>query len=170
MHLIASTARISPLCDLEDSVRGSRLVVGEHVMIDAFVKLAFTGGSGDVVIGDWCYINSGCVLYSGNGITLGRDVLLAANCVLAPTDHAYDDRDTPVRLQGFRASRGGIVVEDDVWVGAGSVLLDGTVLRRGAVVAAGSVVRGEVAPFTIVAGNRAVPVGMRGELAGKEPA
>jgi len=163
VHSIAATARISPLCDLEDSVKGSRLVIGEHVMIDAFVKVVFSGGLGDVIIGDWCYVNSGCVLYSGNGITMGRDVLLAANCVLAPTDHEYGDREVPVRLQGFRPSRGGITIEDDVWVGAGSVLLDGTILRRGAVVAAGSVVRGEVPPFTIVAGNRAVPVGVRGQ-------
>lgn len=162
MQLIAPTARISPLCDLEDSVRGSRLVIGEHAKVDAFVKIVFAGGSGDVVIGDWCYVNSGCVLYSGNGITIGRDVLLAANCVLAPTDHEYADRDVPLRTQGFRPSRGGIVIEDDVWVGAGSILLDGTILRRGAIVAAGSVVRGEVAPFTVVAGNRAVPVGIRG--------
>jgi acetyltransferase-like isoleucine patch superfamily enzyme len=162
MQLIAPTARISPLCDLEDSVRGSRLVIGEHAKVDAFVKILFSGGSGDIVIGDWCYVNSGCVLYSGNGITIGRDVLLAANCVLAPTDHEYADRHVPLRMQGFRPSRGGIVIEDDVWVGAGSVLLDGTILRRGAIVAAGSVVRGEVAPFTVVAGNRAVPVGIRG--------
>jgi acetyltransferase-like isoleucine patch superfamily enzyme len=162
MHLIASTARISPLCDLEDSVRGSRLVIGENAKIDAFVKVVFSGGSGDIVIGEWCYVNSGCVLYSGNGITMGRDVLLAANCVLAPTDHEYADRDVQIRLQGFRPSRGGVTIEDDVWVGAGSVLLDGTRLGRGAIVAAGSVVRGDVPPFTIVAGNRAVPVGMRG--------
>jgi acetyltransferase-like isoleucine patch superfamily enzyme len=166
---IAASARISQLADLEDSVRGSQLIVGENVLIDSFVKVVFSGGTGDVVIGDWCYINSGCVLYSGNGITLGRDVLLAANCVLAPTDHEYARRDIPVRLQGFRPSRGGIVVEDDVWVGAGSVLLDGTTLRRGAVVAAGSVVRGEVEPFTIVAGNRAVVVGIRSPERGDRP-
>jgi acetyltransferase-like isoleucine patch superfamily enzyme len=169
MQRIASTARISPLCDLEDSVRGSILEIGEHAKIDAFVKIVFSGGTGDVVIGDWCYINSGCVLYSGNGIRLGRDVLLAANCVLAPTDHEYAQRDVPVRRQGFRPSRGGIVIEDDVWVGAGSILLDGTILRRGAIVAAGSVVRGEVAAFAIVAGNRAVPVGVRGGDEGSVP-
>src|SRR6202166_5147567 len=105
MQLIAPTARISPLCDLEDSVRGSRLVIGEHAKVDAFVKILFSGGSGDIVIGDWCYVNSGCVMYSGNGITIGRDVLLAANCVLAPTDHEYADRDVPLRMQGFRPSR-----------------------------------------------------------------
>ena len=82
MNQIADTAVISHLSDIETSSRGSRLIVGDNVMIDAFVKIKFTGGSGDVVIGKGSFINSGCVLYSGNGIQIGCDVLIAANCTL----------------------------------------------------------------------------------------
>ena len=167
MHEISPAARISPLADLEDSVRGSRLVIGPGVMVDSFVKIKFTGGLGDVVIGENSNVNSGCVLYSGNGIRIGRDVLIAANCVFAATNHEYARRDVPIRLQRFKPSKGGIVVEDDVWIGAGCVLLDGAVVRRGAVVAANSVVRGEIGPYAIVAGSPAKPIGIRGaEAAG----
>ena len=101
------------------------------------------------------------MLYSGNGISIGNDVLIAANCTLAPVNHAYRDRHRLIREQGFVPSRGGIVIEDDVWIGANSVLLDGSVLRRGCVVAAGSLVRGERPAYSICRGTPAVPVDER---------
>jgi virginiamycin A acetyltransferase len=154
-------ARVSPLADIEDSRRGSRIVVGARSMVDAFVKIKPAGGSGDVVVGEDCAINSGCVLYTGNGITLGNGVAVAANCTFAATNHEYQQRDVPIRQQGFRASKGGIVVEDDVWIGANVVLLDGALLRRGCVIGAGSVVRGEVPAYSIQAGNPLLLKGWR---------
>lgn len=161
VHAIASTALISPLADIEDSARGSVLSVGDGTRIDAFVKIKFAGGAADVVIGSACQINSGCVLYSGNGITIGDGVLIAANVVFAPTNHATADPDIPIRHQGFARSRGGIRVGDDVWIGAGAVLLDGARVGDGAVIGALALVRGEVAPYAIVVGNPARVVGTR---------
>ena len=158
-------AQVSPLADLERSQRGTRIVIGAECRIDSFVKIKPAGGRGDVLIGERCYLNSGCVLYSGNGIRIGNDVLIAANCTLAPVNHAFRDRDRLIREQGFGPSRGGIVVEDDVWIGANCVLLDGAVLRRGCVVAAGSLVRGELPAYSICRGTPAVQVGMRSSSA-----
>jgi len=56
---IAPSARISPLADIEDSTRGSRIIIEDEVVIDAFVKIKPSGGSGDVVIGRGTVINSG---------------------------------------------------------------------------------------------------------------
>lgn len=162
MHEIEPTARISPLADLETSVRGSRLVIGADCMIDAFVKVKFVGGSGDIRVGSRVFVNSGTVIYSGHGVTIGNDVLIAANCTFAATNHAFSDRDKPIRLQGFQPSRGGILIEDDVWIGANVVLLDGAIIRYGAIVAAGAVVRGEVPAFAIFGGNPAKEIGRRG--------
>jgi virginiamycin A acetyltransferase len=147
------TARISPLADIEESVRGTRFAIGARSMIDSFVKLKPVGGSGEIVIGEDCYINSGCVFYSGNGITLGNQVSMAAGCVLAPVNHEYADPDRPIQAQGFRPSKGGIVIEDDVWLGAGCVILDGAHIGKGAVIGAMSLVRGEIAAYTIASGN-----------------
>ncbi len=161
MLSLAPTARISPLADIEDSVRGTRIVVGDGAVIDAFVKIKPAGGSGDVVIGARSVINSGCVIYSGHGVKIGEDVLVAANCTLAATNHEFRDRKRRIRDQGFMPSRGGIVIEDDVWIGAGAVLLDGAVLRQGCVVAAGSVVTGELPAYSISRGAPAKVVGWR---------
>ncbi len=161
MHCIDPAAVISPLADIEDSIRGSVLTIGAGAHIDAFVKIKFTGGHGDVTIGPHTYLNSGCVVYSGNGITFGRDVLVAANCVFAPTNHEFADRERPIRLQGFRPSKGGIRIGDDVWIGAGTVVLDGAVIGNGAVIGALSLVRGEIEPYAIVAGAPARRIGTR---------
>jgi len=154
-------ARISTLADIKDSVRGSRILVGAHSTIDAFVKIKPVGGSGDILIGAHTYINSGCVLYSGNGITIGNNVAIAANCTLAPVNHAYREKSKLISEQGFLPSKGGLIIEDDVWIGANCVILDGSILRRGVVVAAGTVVRGELAAYGIYAGSPMECKGMR---------
>lgn len=163
MLRIDSTAKISPLSDIEPSIRGTVIQIGARTMVDAFVKIKPTGGSGDVVIGADCAINSGTVIYTGNGVMIGDAVLIAANCTLAPTNHEFGDPGRRIRDQGFQASRGGIVIEDDVWLGANVVVLDGAVIGRGCVVAAGSVVRGRLEPFSIYAGIPAQRVRARGQ-------
>lgn len=159
---IHPSARISALADIEDSVRGTRIEIGAGVTIDAFVKIKPVGGSGDVVIGAHSTINSGCVLYSGNGIRMGSGVLVAANCTFAPVNHEYGRRDLPIRQQGFRPGKGGLNIGDDVWIGANCVFLDGCVIGDGCVIAAGSVVRGTLEPYGIYGGNPLAKLGERG--------
>ncbi len=158
---IHTSAKISHLCDIEDSTRGTRIIIGENCVVDSFVKIKPAGGSGDVVIGSSSYINSGCVLYSGSGITIGNNVLIAANCTFAPVNHDFRDPDRLIREQGFLPSKGGIRVENDVWIGANSVILDGAYLREGCVIGAGSIVRGEVPSYAIMGGNPLKILGSR---------
>jgi len=161
MIAIHASAKVSPLADIEDSVRGTRIDVSEGVVIDAFVKIKPVGGVGDVFIGPDSVINSGCVLYSGNGIRMGRGVLVAANCTFAPVNHEYARRDVPIAKQGFRAGKGGIVIGDDVWIGANCVILDGAQIGDGCVVAAGSIVRGALEAYGVYGGNPLARLGER---------
>lgn len=166
MLRIAASARISRLADIEESVRGSDIVIEDDVVIDSFVKIKPAGGSGNVLIGRGTVINAGCVLYSGNGIRIGRHVLIAANCTLAPTNHAFADPNVPIRAQGFAPSRGGIAIGDDVWIGANTVLTDGATVGSGSVIGAASLVRGTLPEFCVAFG---VPAAVRG-WRGKRPA
>lgn len=161
MIQISSSARVSPLADIEDSVRGSQIVVGPHSVVDSFVKIKPAGGSGDLIIGSHVTINSGCVFYTGNGIVIGDHVAIAANCTFAPVNHEYQDVNQLIREQGFRPSKGGIVIEEDVWIGANCVVLDGARLRKGCVIGAGSLVRGEIAAYSINAGHPLALIGQR---------
>jgi len=162
MLKIDPTAVISPLADIEKSVRGTLIEIGARTVVDSFVKIKPAGGVGEVVIGADCAINSGTVIYTGNGVRIGDAVLIAANCTLAPTNHAFADRTKRIRDQGFQPSRGGIVIEDDVWLGANVVVLDGAVIGKGTIVAAGAVVRGRLEAYSIYAGAPAQRTGARG--------
>jgi len=161
MHIISKTAKVSPLSDLEISSKGSKIVIGDDCMIDAFVKMKFAGGVGDIIIGNNTYINSGTVLYSGHGILIGNSVLIAANCTFSATNHEFSSKEMTIYEQRFKPSRGGIIIEDDVWIGANTIVLDGAVIRKGAVIGAGSIVKGEIATYTINVGNPLVKIGER---------
>ena len=154
-------AVVDPDARFYPSVRGTRIVVGARSRIDAFAIFRAVGGMGDIVIGEDCFIGPSCVLYSGNGIRLGNDVIVAPHVSIVPTNHAYGDREKPMRLQRFMPSKGGIVVEDDVWIGTHAALLDGSYVERGAIIAAGSVVRGRVPAYTIWGGVPARQIGER---------
>jgi acetyltransferase-like isoleucine patch superfamily enzyme len=158
---IAPGARVSRLADIEDSVRGSRIRIGAGAVVDAFVKIKPAGGAGNIEIGPGSVINAGCVLYTDHGIHIGANVLIAANCTLAPTDHEFADPGRPIHAQGFRPGRGGIVIGDDVWIGANSVLLDGARIGRGSVIGAVSLVPGELPEYCIATGAPARVHGWR---------
>jgi len=158
---ISKKAFISKLADIEDSVRGTQIIINDGVHIDAFVKIKPAGGNGDVVIGRNTFINSGVVIYTGNGVKIGEDVLIAANCTLAPVNHEFCERNRKISQQGFMPSKGGIFIEDDVWIGANCVILDGAILNKGCVVGANSLVRGELEPYSVNVGNPARRIGCR---------
>ncbi len=158
---ISDRAFISKLADIEGSVRGTKIVIEEGVHIDSFVKIKPVGGRGDILIGRNTYINSGTVIYSGNGVRIGSDVLIAANCTIAPVNHEYRRRDMKIVEQRFGPSKGGVIIEDDVWIGANTVLGDGAIVRRGCVIGANSLVNRELEPYSICVGSPVRVIGFR---------
>jgi acetyltransferase-like isoleucine patch superfamily enzyme len=150
---IDPTAYVSPDARVHPSERGTRIVIGAHTRIYDFVVIRAVGGSGDVIIGEHCYINPHCTLYSGSGIRFGNYVLVGPGCSIVPANHEIARLDIEIRKQGFMAPRGGVVVEDDVWIGANCVLLDGAYIESGAVIAAGSVVSGRIGGRAVWGGN-----------------
>lgn len=131
---------------------GSGTILGPHTMLQAY--------GGEIVLGEHCSINPFCVLYGHGGLHIGNYVRIATHCVFVPANHVFDDPDIPITRQGLTTK--GIRIDDDVWLGAGCRVLDGVVIGRGAVVAAGSVVTKDVPPMTIVAGVPARMIGRRG--------
>ena len=84
---------------------------------------------------------------------------LAPGTTVYSVNHRYHDADRPYQEQGYEF--GTVVIEDDVWVGARSVILAGVRLARGTVVAAGAVVTKDTEPYSVVAGVPARPIGRR---------
>jgi len=150
---IDPTAYVSPDARVHPSTRGTRIVIGAHSQVYDFVVIRAVGGAGDIVIGEHCYINPHCTLYSGSGIRFGNYVLVGPGCSIVPANHEIARLDLEIRKQGFMPSRGGVVVEDDIWIGANCVLLDGAHVETGAVIAAGSVVSGRIGARGVWGGN-----------------
>jgi acetyltransferase-like isoleucine patch superfamily enzyme len=92
---------------------------------------------------------------------MGNWVLIAANCTLSASNHEISSRDKTVYDQRFKPSRGGIIIEDDVWIGANTVISEGAILRKGAIIGACSFVNREVESYGIYAGNPLKKIGER---------
>ncbi|KKB08383.1 acyltransferase [Devosia chinhatensis] len=113
---------------------------------------------GDVCFGAHCTVNAYAMI-SGQ-VRCGDGVRIASHASLVGFNHGFDDPDQPIWTQKH-ATRG-IVIEDDVWIGANAVVVDGVTIGRGAVVAAGSVVSRDVPPLAIVGGVPARVLRFRG--------
>jgi len=80
--------------------------------------------------------------------------------MIAGGNHTFDDRDTPIYFQPS-VSKGGIQIEDDVWIGAHSFVMQGIRVGRGAIIGAFSLVNKDVPPYAIVYGSPARVQGFR---------
>ncbi len=87
-------------------------------------------------------------------VEIGRDVMMGPRCILLSSSHEVGSVDLPMNQQGFKPDRP-IVIEDDVWLGAGVTVLPGRRIGRGSIIGAGSVVAADVPPWSIAAGNPA---------------
>jgi len=112
-------------------------------------------------IGENSFLNNFCTVIALGDISIGNNVMVAPMCSIISGNHNFDRVDIPMIEQGYSAK--GIVIEDDVWIGVNSVILDGVVVGKGSIIAAGSVVTKDVTPYTIVAGNPAKKIKNRFE-------
>lgn len=134
------------------------IVIGNNCLISRNSKIS-TGYFGHVKIGENTIIGDTVVVHGPGGIDIGNNVLIGDGVIFNAGKHLYGDREKLILDQGLSVC--GIRVEDDVWIGVGSVITDGVILNKGAVVAAGSVVKEDVPPFTVVSGNPATVVEQR---------
>ena len=108
----------------------------------------------NVKIGDNCLINHNNLLQPGKHtcgiITIGNYVHTGVNVMFMAFNHGLYTTDVPTKEQDYMDAP--IVVEDDVWVGGGSIILSGVTIGKGAVIAAGAVVNKDVPPYAIVGG------------------
>jgi len=114
-----------------------------------------------IEIGAHCVIGAfSCILGYGH-VKIGDHVTVSNHCSIFGYEHLFSDREERIMDQGVE--KRSTVVEDDVWIGAHSVLLAGTRVGRGSVIGAGSVVTRDIEPFTVAAGNPALPIRKRGQ-------
>jgi acetyltransferase-like isoleucine patch superfamily enzyme len=126
--------------------------LGTRSIIEDFCTV--NNAVGDVIIGDRTIIGISNVIIGP--VRIGNDVMFAQNVVLSGMNHQYERIDISPTIQDITTNR--ITIEDNVWIGANSVVIPGISIGKHAVVGAGSVVTKDVAPYTVVVGNPAKAV------------
>ena len=147
---------VGPSCTFIGTGRG--IAIAPRCDFTHAVTLDSAGGSIEMATGSGVGPNS--VLYGHGGLRIGSGVAIAGLTMIVPGNHRFDDADKPIRAHGVEEIP--IEIGDDVWIGGGAVVLAGARLGNGSVVGAGAVVRGEVAPRSIVAGVPAREIARRG--------
>lgn len=118
-------------CVFNISHRGSSIIIGNNVGI------------------------SGSTINATTTITIGDNVMIGSGCLITDTDsHPLHWKDR-LEVRNERIRQAPITIEDNVFIGARSIILKGVTIGKGAVVGAGSVVSRDVPPFAIVCGNPA---------------
>lgn len=158
--VIHSSARITNM-----QSRNSVIEAGDGTHIKG--ELVIFAHGGNIRIGKDCYIGENARLWSAIEIRLGNRVLIAHDV------NIFDNNTHPINPverhrhykeivnKGFPSNSQyslnecPVVIEDDAWIGAGSIILPGCRVGKGAVIGAGSVVTKDVPPYSIVAGNPA---------------
>ncbi len=125
-----------------------QLVIGARTRIEHGALLHTQGGS--IHIGQGCFIGPYAVVYGHGGLVVGDNVMIAAHCVVVPSNHNFTELAVPINQQS--TTDRGVRIEDNVWIGAHAVVLDGVTVGTGSIVAAGAVVTGDVPPGVVVAG------------------
>ena len=98
-------------------------------------------------IGPYSYI--GCSGY----IEIGNNVMMAPRVSLFAENHNFESTNSPMKDQGVTTAP--IIIEDDCWIAANSIILAGVRIGKGSVIAAGSVVTKDVKPYSVMVGNPA---------------
>lgn len=154
-----------PLIDIK---KGARLCIadnvtltsrnrGYHINLHSPVKLFADRDGARIRIGENTRIHGACI-HAWRSIDIGRNCLIAANC------HIFDanGHDLSFENVAYRINTKGeakpIVIQDNVWVCANSVILPGVTIGEGSVISINSVVRSDIPARSLVMGNPAVVV------------
>lgn len=136
--------------------------LGNGVYISGIITVMFNHKLGlgpELSVGDRTFIGSLCKFTIARRIRIGRFCRIAGGCRFYdnsghPLSLAERRRNAPVNPEDTKE----VLIEDDVWIGAGSTILPGVTIGRGSIVGASSVVTRDIPPYTIVAGNPARPI------------
>jgi acetyltransferase-like isoleucine patch superfamily enzyme len=133
----------------------SKLKIGKGTEIGSFTKVKATDG--DLTIGTHVSIGPNCFITASNGgVTIGDYAMIAANSCVVGNNYRYDKLDVPISQQ--ESDSIGIRIGNNVWLGCGTIVMDGADIGDGSIISANSVVSGKIPPNSIAQGNPAAVI------------
>jgi len=134
------------------TVNPRHLVLGPGTAIGSETQVGY-----DLEMGSRCTVNAGAVVRGK--VRTGNDVRIATGAQILGFNHGSKDLTKPMHEQPI--TRKGIVIGDDVWIGANAVILDGVMIGSHSIIGAGAIVTKNVSAWTVVAGNPANVISSR---------
>ncbi|MEM9809040.1 MAG: acyltransferase [Cyanobacteria bacterium P01_D01_bin.56] len=128
---------------------GAGITLGDNVIVSR--NCVIQAKTAQVSIGAHTDIGCNTIITSSGGISIGNSVLIAGNCYIGGGRYITDRLDIPMMNQGLY-TRGNVAIGDDVWLGAGAIVLDGVSIGQGCIVGAGAVVTKDIPDYAVVAG------------------
>lgn len=134
-------------CDIEyyeNIIFNDNVSVGHKSFFNAFL--------GKIVLDSGVAFNTNVHINAANGgeINIGRNVLVGPNTVMRTASHNFSDSKVNIKNQGHTI--GNILIEEDVWIAAGVIIIGGVKIGKGAVIGAGSVVVKDIPPMAVAVG------------------
>ena len=105
---------------------------------------------GLIEIDNYSSVNAHVLIYGAGGVRIGSYVRIATHTVIVESMHRYQRTEISIKQQGIKARC--IVIEDEVWIGAGVTILDEVEIGRGSLIGAVAVLTKNVEPFSIMSG------------------
>lgn len=131
-----------------DVLLGGRIKIGNNCYILSNSQFRTYGG--DIFIGDYCTINSFCVIYGQGNTIIGNFVRIATGTNIIPSNHTFSDKSLPIAIQPLKKI--GIIIDNNVWIGSNASILDGVKISEGTVLAAGAVLKSSTDSYSIYGG------------------
>lgn len=143
----------------------SKLIIGNNVTLNSSnyayhinmfggVKILADGANSEIYIGNNTRIHGTCI-HAKSKIVIGKNCLIAANCHIMDSNGHELCIDNPVERINSIDSPKNIVIEDNVWIAANSIILKGVTIGHGSVIGANSVVGSDIPPNSVAVGNPA---------------
>lgn len=151
---LGNNININDYVEINAQVKDS-VSMGNNIHIGKYSIIKCTGTYKDskpsIFIGDNFGCGDFCFFGCAGGIKIGNNVIMGQNVRFHAQNHLFDLTNIPIREQG--TTQKGIVIEDDCWIGAGSVFLDGVTVGTGCVIGSNTVVTKNIEPYSVVVGN-----------------
>lgn len=116
-----------------------KINIGKNVGVRRYCEFS-ASENGKLVLGDNTFYNNGCMIVAHKSITIGEGTRLGPSVMIY--DHDYDYKDEKMFQEGKHKTKE-IVIGKNCWIGAGTIILRGSVLGDGCIVGAGSVIKGQ---------------------------
>lgn len=126
--------------------RHGRIELGKHVSLNSNAQLAVTQNA-TIIIGDYSGVGDNSIIVAHEKITIGNNVMIGPNVCIYDHDHVFR-KEGIMRNMGFKSAP--VSIEDNVWIGAGAIILRGVTIGTGSVIAAGSIVTKDIPKNSIV--------------------